>query len=155
MPWHILHIGYIGVATLPFQVAEITTSAYGTADAGVIVEYRHYNGIVVGDKIHHSHNTIATCHTHVFLHTVLASTVDGHEVVVAVNGVAYHLGRYQLVSAQEFQFIALSYRCVFCQVVVQPRKLVYLTLKIEIAQREVFVDLGEREERLYGRFEFV
>ena len=71
---------------------------------------------MLGSEIDHTHGTIATGHAHIHLDTVGTSLVDRHQVVDPVDGVIHHLGRYQLILAQELQLVALHHRRVFRQV---------------------------------------
>ena len=150
MPRHILHVCYACVASRPFQIAEIASVAYGAAYARVVVEHRHHHRVVVGHQIHHSHHSIAASHSHIHLHTVLASAVDGHKIVCTVDGIAHHLGGYKFISAQKFQFSSLDDCGVPRYVGIQPPQLVHLTLEIEITSCEVLIHLGQREKRLDG-----
>ena len=117
------------------QIAEIATSTNHTAEArGSGVEYGDDHRIVIAHQINHTHDAIATSHTHIHLHTVHTALVDGHQVLKLVQRIIHNLSWNQLVLAQELQFLALHLRGVSRSLGVEPSQLVNLTLQIEVTE---------------------
>ena len=103
--------------------------------------------IVVGDEVDHADHAVAAGHAHVALYAVGPSAVDRHEVVGLVERVGHDLGRNQLVLAEELQLLPLGLSGVLSHVAIEAPQLADLPLEIEVAQRELFVDARQREER--------
>ena len=101
---------------------------------------------MVRHEVHHAYHTPAAGYAHVHLHAVGTALVDGHQVLRLVHTIVHHLGRNQLILAQELQFVALHHRRVLRQVGIESLQLVHLPFQIEIAGGEFLVGLREGEE---------
>ena len=110
---------------------------------------------MVGHHVDHSHNAAAASHAHVLLNAVGPATVNRYQVVGLVKGVGDHLGRYQLIVAEELQLLALGLRGVLCKLSVETAQLADLAFQIEVAQREFLVDACKREEVTNGRIPLI
>ena len=99
-----------------------------------------------GGQIDHADNTLSTGNTHAGLDTVGCSTVDGHQVVGAVQFVVDHFGGYELILAQRVQLLFLAVADVLRLVGIQPAQLRHLAFQIVVAERQVAVDFLQLKE---------
>ena len=103
---------------------------------------RHDDGIMCGCLEHHTHDATATDHSHLCIHPVGLSPVDGEKIGRLVERATHHLCLHHLILRERMEHRTLLCGRVVGGIGIKPGELVDLTLEIEITQGQLFVDLA-------------